>query len=397
MSTQAGVGRSTQTDSRAAGFEAARAACAPLAGRAPAVCLVFATAPHAQADVLAGVREAAGEAPITGCSAEGIIAGAVSDESERAVAVLAVASDQMSFDAFLVEGYADDPAAAGHELARQVRAASRGDESGLLLFPDGLGGNCTLLLAALAAALPQGMAIAGGAAGDEMAFERCWQYRGDKVATGAVAALLVRGASIEVAVSHGCLPIGRERTITRADDNWLHEIDGRPAWSVFKEYLDGDPQDLNVEGITHLCIGVSLPPEAAGEYEPYIIRTPMNLDRDTGSLFFSGGGLSEGTRIRLTRRDEPRIRESARTCARRIAERRPGPGPAFVVQFDCAGRGHLLFGSRVAENIVQPLQEWLGGSTPWVGFHTYGEIAAVAGQTWYHNYTVALCAVYETP
>ena len=122
-----------------------------------------------------------------------------------------------------------------------------------------------------------------------------------------------------------------------------------------------------------------------------------NLVAATGSLFFASVGLHEGTPIRLTRRDQQLITESARTCAARLSSRSRGQAPAFVLQFDCAGRGNLLFGSRVAERIVQPLQAALGRDTPWLGFHTYGEIAPVAGRTYYHNYSVALCVFYDEP
>ena len=65
------------------------------------------------------------------------------------------------------------------------------------------------------------------------------------------------------------------------------------------------------------------------------------------------------------------------------------------MQFDCAGRGSILFGSCAAQEIVHPLQEALGDTTPWIGFHTYGEIAPINGKPYYHNYTVVLCALYD--
>jgi hypothetical protein len=79
-----------------------------------------------------------------------------------------------------------------------------------------------------------------------------------------------------------------------------------------------------------------------------------------------------------------------------VLEEGRGDEPALVLQFDCAGRGQALFGSRTAEHIVHPLREVLGTKTPWIGFHTYGEIAAIGDETHYHNYTVVLCALYET-
>ena len=43
------------------------------------------------------------------------------------------------------------------------------------------------------------------------------------------------------------------------------------------------------------------------------------------------------------------------------------------------------------------MQEEIGVAIPWIGFHTFGEIAPIAGKSYYHNYTVALCAVFENP
>jgi hypothetical protein len=41
------------------------------------------------------------------------------------------------------------------------------------------------------------------------------------------------------------------------------------------------------------------------------------------------------------------------------------------------------------------MQEILGRDLPWLGFHTYGEIAQLGGTTYYHNYTVVLLALYD--
>ncbi len=74
---------------------------------------------------------------------------------------------------------------------------------------------------------------------------------------------------------------------------------------------------------------------------------------------------------------------------------RDGRAPELVLQFDCAGRGRILWGGCAADEIVAPLRKTLGATTPWIGFHTYGEIAPIGGRPYYHNYTVALCAFYE--
>jgi hypothetical protein len=396
MATQAGVGRSTRRASVDAAREAAAQAAEALKGAPADFCLVYATERHDQDALLAGVRAAFPGARISGCSAEGIIAGSVSDESEFVLAVLAVRSDTLRFETFLVPGYGTDPAGAGTTLAREVAAAEPGDAIGLFVFPDGLTGNCEQFLGALERGLPRPMTIVGGAAGDSLEFRCTHQFGEGPAVSGAVAAVLVRGRGhVETAVSHGCEAIGLERRVTRAEGGWVHEIDGLPAWSVFREYLDGDPQDLNTEGAIYLSVGVPFPAGALDSYEPYIVRTPMGLDAAAGSWFFPGGGFAGDGHIRLTRRDPVRVAVSARACAERIAARAPGRRPAFVLQFDCAGRGKQLFGSHVSESIVAPLREKLDPAAPWIGFHTFGEIAPIGGRTYYHNLTTALCAVYE--
>lgn len=395
MSTIARVGRSDARDGRVAGREAAERANEGLGGRAATFALVFATTGYEQRDVLAGVRDVLRDVALVGCSGEGIIAGPVSDENERAVAVMALASDGLRFRTFGVPEFGASPRGAGEALAREVNAASGEDDIALLVFLDGLVGDASQLLETLDASLVRRIPVLGGAAGDGLVFQRTYQYVGDQVLSNGVSAVLVQGrGSVSFAISHGCRPIGLERHITRAEGSWVHEIDGQAAWSVFRQYLEGEPEDLNTEGMIHLSVGEALPEDSASDYEPFIIHTPMGLDKETGALFFPGGGIRSGAAIRVARRDPERIGASARACAERVRAASPRP-PAFVLQFDCAGRGKQFFASRTAENIVHPLQAVLGADTPWIGLHTYGEIAPIGGRTRYHNFTVALCALHD--
>lgn len=325
-----------------------------------------------------------------------MIAGSLSNESEHAVAVMAVRSDTLAFEPFLIEGYERDSAGAGRELAARVATGLRGDEIALLVLPDGLGGNCTEFLDALQDGLPAGLAVAGGSSGDALELERCWQYGTDRVIWGGVAGILIRGRGrLEVGVSHGCAPIGLEHRATQAQGGWLREIDGEPAWQVFRSYLDDDPDQFAVEGIPHLSIGKPILAGTESVDATFIIRSPLALDRESGALFFPGGDIQAGMPFRLMRRDPHNIRTTAAACARRLRDQAGSSSPALVIQFDCAGRGRMLFGSRAAEEVVAPLQRAFDPGTPWIGFHTYGEIARAGGRLRFHNYTVALCALYE--
>jgi hypothetical protein len=284
------------------------------------------------------------------------------------------------------------PAGAGAALAATLRG--RDDLAGLLVFPDGLHGDCERFLRALHEGLPEAAraAVVGGAAGDAMELRETSQYRDDLALQGALCAVAIFGpAQIAVEVSHGCEAVGTPMRITRVEGSWLHEIDGRPALPVFEEYLAGGVEALTEEGIAHLGLG-EVSPDAPDVLE--VIHTPHGFDRATGSMGFPGGGLSPGP-VRLVRRDADAVRSSAVSCALRLRDALGARRPAFVLQFDCAGRGQTLFGPETSDAIVRPLREALGGDAPWVGFPAYGEIAPVRGRARYHNYTVALCALYD--
>jgi hypothetical protein len=394
MPSRAASHLSTERDAAVAGYEVANAALDSLGGHAD-LALLFATTGYDQQTLLDTVRQRVGtQCVIAGCSGEGVIARGESQEQERAASVMLVALDDARAETLLVNGYGADPEGAARSLARSVGSAN--DVAGLLVFPDGLVGDCSRFLHTLGGALP-GVTIVGGTAGDAMTFERTYQYGGDLVRSESVSAVVLRGSGeLRVAVSHGCTPCGPHQTITRLDGSWVQEIDGRAAWDVFREFLDGDPQDLNADGIVHLCIGTSANPEVKFVADPMVIRTPLALDKETGGLLFPGGGLWQGQRIRITRRDAQRIRQGAASCARELRGPEGSPLPAFMLQFDCAGRGKAMFGACAADEIIAPLRSEFGPELPWAGFHTYGEIAETQGSLRYHNYTVALCAYYDT-
>lgn len=412
MTTRVAVGVSGKPSASEAGREAAERALAGIDGSADLL-LTFATAGYDQAELIGAMEAVGGGAKLVGCSGEGLISRELCSEGMHAVGVLALRSTAIRCEVHMVPGYGSDSRAAAAQLAAWIDDVAGDDARVLVLLPDGLAGNCTDLLDVLHREHPQ-LLVVGGTAADGMMLQRSHQYcvsgqhcmsgqhsarqpyAGPAVASQAAAALLLCGdVQPEVAVSHGCSPLGLPRTITRARDGWVHELDGRRAWSVFQDYLDGEPKDLNADGTVYLCLGELLPEDLAADYDPYVVHTPLRLDSETGSLFFPGGGVAQGQRVQLMQRDPEKIQHSAHACATQLAARRPGRDPSLVLQFDCAGRGQSLFGSSVRRRMVDPVQAPFGAKVPWLGLHTYGEIAPLGRSLYYHNYTVALCALFE--
>jgi hypothetical protein len=395
-STRVGVGSSKAFDAFRAGREAAETAVRGLDGELPTFALVFATTGYEPSVLLAGINEVLGETPWSGCAGEGLITQGRADESGHAVAVMAFASREMTFTPIHVRDGSADPSAAADSLAAAVDRLRRPDEDAfLLLFPDGVQVNCGAFLERLDARLALPIAIAGGASGGILDTLRTFQYHCGEAFTNSIAAVLVQGRFVaEVAVNHGCEPIGLERTITSASGGYVHEIDGRPALEVFKEYLDADQEEIGAADLVHLCLGQVLSPERRDGYGQHLIGMPSIVDHATGSIFFPTG-FTAGTTVQLTRRDPELVRDGAVESCRTIRERHPHENPLFVLQFDCCGRGRVLFADAATAMTVDPLQAELGREVPWLGFHTFGELAQLGAKTYYHNYTVVVCAFYS--
>jgi hypothetical protein len=198
---------------------------------------------------------------------------------------------------------------------------------------------------------------------------------------------------MELGVTHGCVPIGLEKTITKAGGNTVYTIEHQTAWDFFRQYLDKKWTKFTKEIRTFLDFAVKLPDDLATEYDQYIIRAPMGQNPDDSMNFATE--IPEGTKVQVIRRDADKISHGAGAMARRIKERLGGRAPLFVLHVDCAARGRMFFGEAVKEKGIDPMQDVLGKDVPWLGLFACGEIAPIKGVNYYHNQTAALCVLYK--
>jgi methyl-accepting chemotaxis protein len=250
--------------------------------------------------------------------------------------------------------------------------------------------------------LGDGVRLAGGAAGDDLAMKCTRVARGAKAASDAVViATLFSQRPLGVGVCHGHAPLSRPLRVTAARGNVVTRIEDRPAWSVWldetREHVrasggDVDAMPRDAEGAYLLRYEAGL---AAGESgDAYKIRAPLSRS-DDGAISFACG-IPEGTVIRITESDAERQIKSAREAARRARQQLgegPGGRPARVagaLVFDCICRNLILQGE--FSRAVRGMSEELGGA-PLAGFETYGEIALDAGDmSGFHNTTSVVLA-----
>ena len=220
MTTKAGVGTSRHHNPNVAGREAAQQALTN-AGilTKPDFVFMFASIGYDQRSLLRAVRQTTGEAPLTGCSAEGTINGDSTDESNFSVLVTVISSKELHWRNGLESGLEADPHAVGQRVAQALLPDLSTDTVGLFVFPV-LTGNLEHFFAGLEGdlSIDRFLPLWGGGAGNNSVDwrERTYQYCDDEVISdGGSYALLSGKARAGWPISHSLIPIGGERKVTR--------------------------------------------------------------------------------------------------------------------------------------------------------------------------------------
>src|SRR5215216_3420269 len=378
MTTKAGVGMSRHHNPNVAGREAATQALQNAGIAKPDFVFMFASIGYDQPSLVRAVRETTGGAPLTGCSAEGTINGDDADESNFSVVVASLTKDELQWTNGIASGLSAEPRAVGQQLAKELLPNLSADVIGLFVFPDGLTDYLEPFFAGLEDNLPSDrfLPLWGGGAGNNVSVEEpTYQYCDDEVISGGVSYTLLSGkAQAGWAISHGLVPIGSARTVTRSQGNVIYEIDGKPAIEVLKEYL---PEGALVEDRDWMRYAISLAlTTKAPSYmkdEEYVVRGVPAVRMADGSITVQTE-VPEGTSVWFSSRDKEKITSRFDRMATQITEQLGDDKPKLVFQFECFTRGKSLFREQEKVQLLKRLRQSLGPDVPWTGFYTIGEI-----------------------
>lgn len=173
---------------------------------------------------------------------------------------------------------------------------------------------------------------------------------------------------VATALSQGCTPLGEAHTVTRARDNVLIELDGRPALDVFIEAIGPEFAD-NLEAVGGVIFAAL--PVAGSDTADYTVRNLVGIDPQSKVIAIAEA-IPEGDPVLFCRRD----RESAVIDMRRMVEdlrnRVGDKGIRGGLYISCAARGPNQFASPERETDI--IRETLG-EFPIAGFFANGELS----------------------
>jgi hypothetical protein len=396
LGTLVGVGSSILRNPVEAGAEAARKALDQAGISKPDIVFVFATVGYNQRELLRSIRNVTSEAPLSGCSGEGIITQDTVTESNFGVCVMVIASDELRFSNVRIKDMGEHPYGDGERLAREITPFLAADNLACFVMADSLVFNYDPFLSGFESALKREkpLPLYGGLAADDWTALKTFQYHDDEVFSGGISCVVMSGrGNVECGISHGCVPVGSRHTVTRSKGNIIYEINGVPALEAMKDYFPEGWNDHWSKTAVNLCLGFKAPEHMRSGNEEYVIRFIMGKDDQQGYITIQSE-ITDGAEVWLARRDKDLIADGIRTISRQIVERLNGRKPKFVLHFDCAGRGKVVFREREKVELLKSLQQDLGEDVPWIGFYSYGEIGPMGENNLFHNFTSVIVAVY---
>jgi len=394
MSIQAQVGLSEGDDAYVVGANACQDALSKLGTDTADLAIVFASSKYDQESMLSGIRSVSKEALLVGSSTAGEIT-TDGPANKSSVAVMLIKSPDVKFYAAVGENISAGARLAGKHVADEVKKIAGGKLDAFIMLPDVLVGNGADTVRGVLDSLGEHFPVVGGASGDDFKFEKTFQYLNDRVYSGSVVGLgLVGNFKIGIGVKHGWLPIGNPMRVTKSEGAVLHELDGKPAINIYKDYFgEKEAEVLQKETLAKLAITYPLGITVAGS-EEMLIRDPITVD-EHGSITCAAE-IPEGSDIRLMIGSREEAIKVAKEAAGKAVEQLDGSKPKAVVIFNCIAR-NKLFGERSGDEI-EVIQEAVGKDTPLIGFYTYGEQAPLGGEvrnlekcnSAFHNETVVI-------
>jgi small ligand-binding sensory domain FIST len=377
-----GIGLSDALDAEAGAVAAARAAAQGLHGAEADLALVFASGAHLSApeEMLAAVHAELAPAVLAGCGAGGVLGQGRELEGGTGVAVWAASLEGGEARSFQATVRRRD------DVGVLDGMPEIGSDAAVIILSDPYSFPTDAVLDGIADAAP-GVPVLGGLSSARTPLGDAALFVDDRVVQEGAVGVCLNGVELLPCVSQGAAPMGREMTVTAAEDNVIYELAGRPAVQAIEQTVAELPLQERALVAAGLLIGIVID-GGKPEYEQgdFLVRGVTGADPATGAITV-GATVTPGEVVRLHARDARSADEDLRRELRLRAAAIGGQRPAGALVFSCNGRGQGMFGAR--DHDARLIQSELGG-VPAAGFFAAGEIGPVGGRSFLHGFTATL-------
>jgi class 3 adenylate cyclase len=177
------------------------------------------------------------------------------------------------------------------------------------------------------------------------------------------------GLELAFGFSHGWTPVTSYHTITKAKENLVYEIDGRPVFEFYESIL-GENFFSRLESLPgRYCFSIEY---GSGDNITTDIRNPAFFDEENGTIGFFPPDSMEGTRFRMTYCTRGDLLAGAKAAAQRCLAALGGKKPEFIVMTSCIARYDIL--NSLYQKELEVIREVMGFNVPIIGCYAGGEI-----------------------
>jgi len=327
---------------------------------------------------------------VIGCSGEGVIGGDAEIERRPGLALLAASMPAVRVHSFHLRGDDWHDVLEDDELLRE-RLGIGPETRAAIAFGDPFTTPINQALAAFDRA-GRGIPLIGGMASAARQPGGNVLVRNDAtLLDGMVGVTLSGPLGVETVVSQGCRPLGKPFVVTRAHDNVIDQLGGKPALEVLRETVTALPESERQKLANGLFVG-----RAINEYRDtwgrgdFLVRNVMGVDQEAGSLAVTDY-VKVGQTVQFHVRDAATAAEDLSLLL--DASARSGRPAAGGLLFSCNGRGTRMF--------EQPCHD-VGAArrampkTPVAGFFAAGELGPVGGKNFIHGHTASFALFRPT-
>ncbi len=379
-----GVGQSTNPK------EAVKAAVEKT-GKPDLTIVFFSSALNAE-EVFNSVKEEVGNSDIIGGTTAGEYSSAVSKPMTGTVAVMTLKSHYLKVGVGVGNDISENPFESGREAVHKAYASLKDNPTASailsltymsknspdllkvkpfvsIVLPDGMSGQEEEFLRGMISGVGSNLPIVGGSTGDDLKFEKTYQFANGVYTNSGVVAILSSVLKIGVGYGHPYFPTQKGAIVTKSIGRVVYELNGRPAEDVMKELLE--TEQLTPEVLAKKPMGV----KSSDVFGEYVIKSAMKPNGDGSVTFYAE--VNEGSYLTVMDTNRGYTIESFKNALNSAIENAGSPKKiGAIIIFNCILR-HLVK-ERLGVNDVDIIHEMLG-DVPVIGFNTYGEQGATKG------------------
>ncbi|MBW2970955.1 FIST C-terminal domain-containing protein [Candidatus Woesearchaeota archaeon] len=228
--------------------------------------------------------------------------------------------------------------------------------------------------------------IVGGSAADDGLMKKSYVFHdGTLLDDGAVVTAVFSDLKIGFGVAHGYRPVGKVAFVSDVspDGHVVLKLDNRPAADVVAEWLGLPKEEIvkmiklptGAEIVALNAIAQKNPLASSENSSNFTLRVPVGVTPEGGIVF--APRIRKNSALYLMEGDKQSVLNAADVLIKNAKNDFVIKEPAFGLFFDCSLRWFILL-EEVGKEAEQ-LSKNLG--SPFIGFYTYGELAAEKGET----------------